>query len=266
MYASAVATFAPPTPSATVSACAPVDGAWHNSDVTIACSASDLGSGLATAADASFNLTTNVAIGTTTASAATNSRQVCDSAGNCTTAGPITGNKVDKVAPTIACSEANGAWQSSDVTIACSAGDLGSGLANAADASFNLTTNVPIGTETGNAATNNHQVCDSVGNCATVGPITGLAIDKKGPTITIASPMAGATYVLKANVGASYACSDGGSVLASCRGPVANGSPINTSMGTKTFVVTAADGLGNSSRLSVTYTVVSRKKTTGGGE
>jgi hypothetical protein len=37
-------------------------------------------------------------------------------------------------------------------------------------------------------------------------------------------------------------------------------------MGTKTFVVTATDGLGNSSSLSVTYTVVSRKKTTGGGE
>ena len=63
--------------------CAAADGAWHNTDVTIACTASDVGSGLANSADASFNLTTNVLAGTETANAATNSRQVCDVAGNC---------------------------------------------------------------------------------------------------------------------------------------------------------------------------------------
>src|SRR4029434_2376406 len=108
-----------------------------------------------------------------------NSREVCNNDDACTTAGPVTGNKVDKKPPTVSCPAANAAWHNSDVTIACTASDLGSGLANAADASFNLTTNVPIGTETANAATNSRQVCDTVGGCRTAAPITGNKVDKK---------------------------------------------------------------------------------------
>ena len=44
-------------------------------------------------------------------------------------------------------------WHATDVSIACTAGDLASALANPADASFSLSTNVPAGTETPNAAT-----------------------------------------------------------------------------------------------------------------
>ena len=107
---------------------------------------------------------------------------------------------------------------------------------------------MPIGTETANAATNSRQVCNTVGGCTTAGPITGNKVDKKPPTITITSPAANATYQLNASVAASYACSDGGSGVASCQGPVANGSPINTSStGTKTFTVTATDTVGNPS-------------------
>ena len=137
----------------------------------------------------------------------------------------------------------------------------GLGLANAADASFYLTTSVPAGTETASAATNSRQVCDVVGNCSTAAPITGNKVDKKAPTIAIASPMAGATYGLKAKVGASYACSDGGAGMTSCTGPVANGSLVNTSSkGTNTFAVTAIDTVGNSSTVSVTYSVVPGRK------
>ena len=50
---------------------------------------------------ASFSLATNVAGGDETANAQTNSRQVCDVAGNCATAGPIGGNKIDLKAPTL---------------------------------------------------------------------------------------------------------------------------------------------------------------------
>ena len=117
---------------------------------------------------------------------------------------------------------------------------------------------MPAGTETANAATNSRQVCNTVGGCTTAGPIAGNKVDKKPPTITITSPAANATYQLNASVGASYACSDGGSGVASCQGPVANGSPINTSStGTKTFTVTATDNVGNPSTLTVTYSVVS---------
>ena len=154
----------------------------------------------------------------------------------------------DATPPHVSCAAADGAWHNSDVTIACTASDPESGLANAADASFHLTTNVPAGTETASAATNSRQVCDVVGNCSTAAPITGNKVDKKAPTIAIASPMAGATYGLNAKVGASYACSDGGAGMTSCTGPVANGSLVNTSSkGTKTFAVTAIDTVGNSS-------------------
>jgi uncharacterized repeat protein (TIGR01451 family) len=82
--------------------CASADGAWHADNVSIGCTAADGGSGLATAADASFALATSVAAGSETADAATGSRGVCDAAGNCATAGPVGGNRVDRKAPDIA--------------------------------------------------------------------------------------------------------------------------------------------------------------------
>jgi uncharacterized repeat protein (TIGR01451 family) len=121
-----------------------------------------------------------------------------------------------------------------------------------------LTTNVPIGTETANAATNSRQVCNTVGDCTTAGPITGHQVDKKPPTITTTSPAADATYQLNGIVGASYACVDGGSGVASCQGPVAKGSAIDTSSrGTKTFTVTATDNAANPSTRTVRYSVAS---------
>ena len=164
----------------------------------------------------------------------------------------------DATPPQVSCGAADGAWHNSDVTVACTASDPESGLANATDASFTLTTNVPIGTETADAATNSHQVCNTVGQCTTVGPITGNKVDKKPPTITITSPAANATYQLNAIVGASHAADDGGSGLFSGGATLGNGSPIDTSSaGTKTFWVTATDAVGNQSTLTVTYSVVS---------
>ena len=117
---------------------------------------------------------------------------------------------------------------------------------------------MPAGTETANAATGTHQVCDNVGGCTTVGPVAGNKVDRKPATVTVTSPGANATYQLNASVAASYACSDGGSGLATCQGSVASGAPINTSStGTKTFTVAATDVVGNPSTLIVTYMVVS---------
>jgi hypothetical protein len=70
-------------------------------DVSIACTASDGASGLGLAADGSFSLSTSVASGIETSSATTDSRIICDLAGNCTTAGPVGENMVDKKVPTI---------------------------------------------------------------------------------------------------------------------------------------------------------------------
>ncbi|HEV8421038.1 MAG TPA: hypothetical protein VGR13_06765, partial [Actinomycetota bacterium] len=132
--------------------CGAADGSWHQTDVSIACSASDTGgSGLADSGDASFSLSTNVPAGTDDPDAATGSHLVCDVAGNCATAGPISGNKVDKKAPAISCDAPDGAWHNSNVSLACTAVDGGSGLANPTDAAFSLSTDVPDGSETANA-------------------------------------------------------------------------------------------------------------------
>src|SRR5678816_1476717 len=52
-------------------------------------------------ADANFNLTTSVDAGIETTNASTNDRLICDALGWCSTAGPISGNQIDKKAPTI---------------------------------------------------------------------------------------------------------------------------------------------------------------------
>src|SRR5262249_58910750 len=111
-------------------------------------------------------------------------RIVCDAVGNCSSAGPVAGNKVDKKAPTISCAGPDGAWHANDVAVSCSASDGGSGLASASDASFSLSTSVAAGTETASASTTSRNVCDAVGNCASAGPVTGNKGDKKAPTVS----------------------------------------------------------------------------------
>lgn len=112
--------------------CGSASGAWLATNASIACTASDGGAGLQHPADAAFALTTDVAAGTETASAATSTRQVCDAAGNCATAGPVGPNKVDRKAPSITISSpVNGALVTagSVLSAAYSCVDGGSGLA-----------------------------------------------------------------------------------------------------------------------------------------
>ena len=56
-------------------------------------------SGLASATDAAFSLTTNVPVGPETTDASTDARQIYDLANNVTFAGPIVGHMIDKKAP-----------------------------------------------------------------------------------------------------------------------------------------------------------------------
>jgi Tol biopolymer transport system component len=81
--------------------CGSADAQWHAANVAIGCTASDAGSGLADPAEASFSLTTSVPAGSEDANAPTGTRQVCDSSGNCATAGPVDGNKIDRKAPAL---------------------------------------------------------------------------------------------------------------------------------------------------------------------
>ena len=94
--------------------------------------------------------------------------------------------------------------------------------------------------------------------------------DATKPTITLTTPANGATYKLGTIVNASYECADEarGSGLESCTGTVPKGSPINTStVGTKSFTVTATDKVGNTDTVTHTYKVTKNGKppSSGGG-
>jgi hypothetical protein len=161
----------------------------------------------------------------------------------------------DTVPPVITCAAPDGAWHASDVALACSAEDSGSGLADPADAQFVLTTATPPNTETANALTDTRPTCDRVGNCAVAGPIAGNKVDKRSPTIDITAPTS-ATYTLNQPVGAVYACGDGGSGVASCAGPVTSGEAVTTAVvGNASFTVNASDAAGNLNATTVAYQV-----------
>lgn len=98
VVAASVADTAPPSWE-----CAPAvsDGIWHATNQTSNCTASDAATG--PASPAAFALSTSVADGTEDGDASTGTQEVCDAVtptANCTTAGPITGWKIDRKAPT----------------------------------------------------------------------------------------------------------------------------------------------------------------------
>jgi hypothetical protein len=96
--------------------------------------------------------------------------------------------------------------------IGCTAADdSGSSLANPADSSFTLTTNVAAGTANANAQTDSHRVCDNDGNCATAGPIGAIKVDLSAPTVSCGGVPTGWS---RTNVSVSCTASDSGSGLA----------------------------------------------------
>jgi streptogramin lyase len=82
--------------------------------------------------------------------------------------------------------------------------------------------------------------------------------DTTAPSVTITSPAEGSVYSVGQVLPAAYACSDetGGSGIATCVGPVSNGSAIDTSLGTHAFTVTATDVAGNPTVRTTSYAVL----------
>jgi Ca2+-binding RTX toxin-like protein len=96
--------------------------------------------------------------------------------------------------------------------------------------------------------------------------LTSPPPDTTKPTVTLTTPPNGAAYFLNQTVPALYSCRDesGGSGLKTCQGIVASGAAINTSsVGTKTFTVTATDNAANTASVAHTYTVVGKCTITG---
>ena len=86
--------------------------------------------------------------------------------------------------------------------------------------------------------------------------VTVTVPDDTAPSVTITTPVDLAEYELGAIVAADYACSDDGSGVAPCAGPVPVGDPIDTStLGAHHFSVTATDTTGNSATTTHSYTV-----------
>jgi hypothetical protein len=102
---------------------------WSSANISIPCNANDASSGLANPADSNFVLSTNVALNVETPNAQTESHEVCDLAGNCATAGPLT-FKVDRLAPYITLSAPTNSTYLLDQVVNAdySCGDGGSGL------------------------------------------------------------------------------------------------------------------------------------------
>jgi hypothetical protein len=78
------------------------------------------------------------------------------------------------------------------------------------------------------------------------------------PTLSVASPAGGATYLQGQSVLASYSCSPPpGASITACSGPLASGAAIDTAtLGAHSFTVNATDSDGQSASESVSYTVI----------
>jgi hypothetical protein len=158
--------------------------------------------------------------------------------------------KLDNVAPVVtwtpvgdSCSlPGNAGWCRAIQTGAFTASDAISGLANIAQASFTQMT----GTNGTAVLIPSGAVMDQAGNVSPGVNAGPYKIDSVAPTITLNNPTNGANYLLNASVASSYSCSDATSGVATCAGPVANGSNISTSpVGAHSFTVNATDAAGN---------------------
>lgn len=233
--------------------CETPDGAWHPDNVDIACTASDAGSGLADAADAAFSLSTTVPDGAETDDALTNSREVCDQAGNCTIAGPIGGNMVDRKAPTIVfgsvspAANANG-WHQGDVVVSFTATDGGAGVASSTPATSPL-----VLTAEGHAVSGSVTVTDAVGNVATASS-PSAAIDRTNPVIEFTGNAG--TYELGDTVDIECTASDALSGIDTSNCVGAQGPAYLFDVGANVLAATATDRAGNMGAASTTFEVI----------
>jgi hypothetical protein len=228
-----------------------VNNVWRNSDLSQTFTANDgSGSGLADAAnDASFTLTASAESADADTPTVV-SREVLDVAGNSTTRSVSA--KIDLTDPSVNCGSADGAWHAGDVSIACTASDGLSDLADSNDASFNLSTSVANETETNNASTNSRNVLDNATNSTQAGPISGIKVDKKAPTFGACTggPFTQGTGSQPVSITAT----DGGSEVNTAASTLSGQVDTNT-IGAKTFTFEAKDNVGNTRTTSCSYDV-----------
>ena len=154
-------------------------------------------------------------------------------------------------------------WNDSAVTVSWGWSDDGAGIdaANCTQQS----------TSTGEGVQQLTASCsDLAGNTAS--DTVTVKVDTTDPTVSVTTPADAASYQVHQQVDAAYTCTDTGSGIDTCTGPVPSGSAVDTStIGSKTFTVTGTDRAGNTTTTTVHYTVtsgpaVSIAATDGGGQ
>lgn len=170
---------------------------------------------------------------------------------------PIVGGlqeEQDTTAPEVSCEQPDGDWHGSNVELACSASDGGSGLADLADASFTLGTTVIEGVETAEAATGTREVCDAADNCATAGPFGGLKIDRRSPGVHYVGNAG--VYEADEQVEIHCVAADAGSGIAASTCADAVGPAYSFAPGLNTLSASATDAVGNVGFGSASFEVV----------
>jgi len=182
--------------AAPVVACEPAPSWSRGAELELRCTATDQadGSGLAEpSADADFRVTLGIEPGTERSGLAAEPRQICDIAGNCAPLPPLAGLGLDDLAPVVECAPSPTGWLRTDAVVACTAVDGGSGLADPADAAFDLRTDF-TGTTSDHVAfvAGKPEICDAVGNCAPVPTPEPVRIDRVDPVADCVKPVDGA--------------------------------------------------------------------------
>ena len=243
---------------------APNAAGWNHADVTVTWNWADEpgGSGLRTIACTSESLARDEGVYSLQASCS-------DKEGNESVGSQLV--RIDETRPTVPCGVADGAWHSDNVSIACNGSDGLSGLANSADASFNLVTAVSSGVETDHASTGSRTVSDRAGNSTVAGPIGGNKVDRKAPVITIDQPSAATSYTHADTLHLAYSVTDAGSGVASVVATLNNSATVagsslssgrdiplltSTPLGPNRFEIQAADRVGNTSVSVVTFNII----------
>jgi len=156
-------------------------------------------------------------------------------------------------------------WHNSDVSIALSADDGtdGSGVESitySATGAQPIAETVVAGDQASvmitaeGETTLTYRAMDHDGNVEQTRTLR-IKLDKTKPTITIDAPTA-SVYRLNQRIVADYGCTDGGSGLAMCAGPVVAGGALPTdTIGVQQFTVTAIDQAGNQVSRSASYTI-----------
>jgi hypothetical protein len=225
---------------------------WQATEGTHACTASD-DSGLHENTPANFTLSTKVGAGNEDGNASTGTQELCDIHDNCTTAGPITGWKIDRKAPTVTdlgpTKQPNDAgWYRTDVTNRFSASDGGSGLEPDFVTPFERTTSgegVAVTVFSG-------PVSDAVGNENTGIASAAFKIDKTAPTVTCDSPAPTYTLNESSPVRVTATVSDS---LSGPKEVAVGAAPDVSTVGTRTVRLTGEDFAGNTAQADCSYSV-----------